>query len=182
MVDFFLLMLVSGAGDEIQGIKRGIVEFADAVAVSKADGDNIEKAKQAKLDYQSALGVLCPPSRVWSPPVLTCSAHTMDGIDDIWETILEHRKKLEASGELSAKRRQQALDWMWQLIEEGLIDRFHKHPEIRRQLPRTIAAVEKGEKIASVALLELLSLYESTTTRKAGSLDFRPQAEKTKAH
>jgi LAO/AO transport system kinase len=160
MVDFFLLMLVPGAGDEIQGIKRGIVEFADAVAISKADDDNIEKARQAKIDYQSALGVLCPPSRVWSPPVLTCSAHTMEGIDDIWEIILDHRKKLKASGELNEKRRRQALDWMWQLIEEGLIDRFHKHPKIMRQLPRTIEAVEKGKRMASAALVELLSLYE----------------------
>ena len=160
MVDFFLLLLVPGAGDEIQGIKRGIVEFADAVAIGKADGDNIQKAGQAKMDYQSALSVLCPPSRVWSPPVLTCSARTMDGIDDIWEIILDHRKILEASGELNEKRKRQALDWMWQLIEEGLIDRFHEHPEVRRQLPGTIEAVVKGEKLASAALYELLTLYE----------------------
>ena len=160
MVDFFLLLLVPGAGDEIQGIKRGIVEFADAVAIGKADGDNIQKAGQAKMDYQSALSVLCPPSRVWSPPVLTCSARTMDGIEDIWEIILDHRKILEASGELNEKRKRQALDWMWQLIEEGLIDRFHEHPEVRRQLPGTIEAVAKGEKLASAALYELLSLYE----------------------
>lgn len=159
MVDFFLVMLIAGAGDEIQGIKRGIIEFADAIAINKADGDNIEKAREAKMDYQSALSVLCPPSRVWSPPVLTCSAHTMDGIDTIWEIILDHREKLEASGELDEKRRRQALDWMWDLIEEGLIERFHKHPKVIKLLPKMIEEVETGKTIASAALHELLSLY-----------------------
>jgi LAO/AO transport system kinase len=160
MVDFFLLMLVPGAGDEIQGIKRGIVEFADAVVISKADGENIERAQAAKMDYQAALSVICPPSRVWSPPVLTCSAHNMDGIDAIWEVILDHRKKIESSGELAEKRKQQALDWMWDLIEEGLMDRFYKHPLIAQRLPEMIEAVASGEKIASAALYEILSLYE----------------------
>lgn len=158
MVDFFLLMLIAGAGDEIQGIKRGIIEFADAIAINKADGDNIAKAREAKMDYQSALSLLCPPSRVWSPPVLTCSAHTMDGVDTIWEIILDHRVKLQNSGELDEKRRKQALDWMWDLVDEGLIERFHKHPKVIKLLPKMIKEIEKGTTIASAALHELLSI------------------------
>jgi LAO/AO transport system kinase len=157
MVDFFLVMLIAGAGDEIQGLKRGIIEFADTIAINKADGDNIEKAREAKMDYQSALSVLRPPSRVWSPPVLTCSAHTMDGIDTIWEIILDHREKLDVSGELDEKRRKQALDWMWDLVEEGLIDRFYKHPKVIKLLPKMIEEVKTGKTIASAALHKLLS-------------------------
>ncbi|UCD91035.1 MAG: methylmalonyl Co-A mutase-associated GTPase MeaB [Desulfobacterales bacterium] len=160
MVDFFLVMLIAGAGDEIQGLKRGIIEFADAIAINKADGDNIQKAKEAKMDYQSALSVLCPPSRVWSPPVLTCSAHTMDGVDTIWEIILDHREKLAASGELNEKRRKQSIDWMWDLVEEGLIDRFYKHSKVIKLLPKMIEEVETGKTIASAALHKLLSQFK----------------------
>jgi len=160
MVDFFLVMLIAGAGDEIQGLKRGIIEFADTIAINKADGDNIEKAREAKMDYQSALSILRPPSRVWSPPVLTCSAHTMDGLNTIWEIILDHREKLDVSGELDEKRRKQALDWMWDLVEEGLIDRFYKHPKVIKLLPKMIDDVKTGKTIASAAFHKLLSLNE----------------------
>ncbi len=160
MVDFFLVMLIGGAGDEIQGLKRGIIEFADAIAINKADGHNIEKAREAKMHYQSALSVLRPPSRVWSPPVLTCSAHSMDGVETIWEIILDHREKLDVSGELNEKRRKQALDWMWDLVEEGLIDRFYKHPKVIKLLPKIIEEVKTGKTIASAALHKLLSLNE----------------------
>lgn len=158
MVDFFLVMLLAGAGDEIQGIKRGIIEFADAIAINKADGDNIKKAMEAKRDYQSALSILCPPSRAWSPPVLTCSAHTMDGIDAIWEIIVNHREKLKAAGELDKRRRRQALAWMWELIEDGLIDRFQKNTSVKKLLPKIIEAVQNGKTPASVAVHQLLSL------------------------
>jgi LAO/AO transport system kinase len=124
MVDFFLVLMLAGAGDELQGIKKGVLELADAIAINKADGNNIEHAKKAKIEYEKALNLLTPSSKIWSPPVLTCSAVTLDGIDKIWQTILDHRKKLESSGELADKRRKQALDWMWALVEEGLRDRF----------------------------------------------------------
>ncbi len=111
MVDFFLVLMLAGAGDELQGIKKGVLELADAVAINKADGNNIGNAKKAKLEYERALSLLTPFSKIWSPPVLTCSAVTMDGVDEIWRTILEHRKKIEATGELAEKRSQQSLDW-----------------------------------------------------------------------
>ena len=124
MVDFFLVLMLAGAGDELQGIKKGVLELADAIAINKADGNNIENAAKAKIEYEKALNLLTPPSKIWSPPVLTCSALTMDGIDDIWQTILDYKEKLETSGELMAKRKRQALDWLWALVEEGLRERF----------------------------------------------------------
>lgn len=160
MVDFFLVLMLAGAGDELQGIKKGVLELADAIAINKADGDNIENARKARVEYKKALSLLTPSSKTWSPPVLTCSAVTMDGIDDIWQTILDHRKKTEASGELGAKRSQQALDWMWALVEEGLIDRFYKNPAIEKSLSAIIKAVEKGETGPTIAAHELLFLND----------------------
>ena len=158
MVDFFLVMLLAGAGDEIQGIKKGVLELADAIAINKADGDNIERVRKAKEEYQSALCLLYPSSPVWSAPVLTCSALTMAGIDKIWETILDHREKLKAAGELDAKRKKQAVAWMWDLVERGLRDRFYKNPEIIKQLPKIIEDVKEGKKGSSAAAFELLYL------------------------
>jgi LAO/AO transport system kinase len=158
MVDFFLVMLLAGAGDEIQGIKKGIIELADAIAINKADGDNIAKAREAKNDYQSALNILSPSLPFWLPPVLTCSALTMDGIDKIWKIILDHREKLEAAGELDVRRRKQALAWMWDLVEEGLEDRFYQNPDVKKLLPKIIKEVKKGKKVSSAAAHELLFL------------------------
>jgi GTPase len=158
MVDFFLVMLLAGAGDEIQGIKKGILELADAIAINKADGDNIEKAREAKRDYQSALSILYPSSPVWTPPVLACSALTLDGLDEIWKTILDHRERPEAAGELAARRKKQALAWMWDLIQEGLKARFLKNEDVIRLLPKIIEEVKDGKTVSSVASHELLSL------------------------
>jgi LAO/AO transport system kinase len=160
MVDFFLVLMLAGAGDELQGIKKGVLELADAIAINKADGNNIEHARKAKNEYEKALNLLTPSSKIWSPPVLTCSAVTLDGIDEIWQTILDHRKKLESSGELADKRRKQALDWMWALVEEGLIDRFYKNPGVEKSLPNIVKSVEKGITGPTVAAHKLLYLHD----------------------
>ena len=160
MVDFFLVLMLAGAGDELQGIKKGILELADAIAINKADGNNVIKAEKAKIEYENALNLLTPSSRIWSPPVLTCSAVTMDGIDDIWQTILDHKKKLEISGELDEKRRKQALDWLWALVEEGLRERFYRNPDVEKSLPKIVKAVEKGETAPTAAAHRLLDLRE----------------------
>lgn len=160
MVDFFLVLMLAGAGDELQGIKKGVIELADAIAINKADGHNIENAQKAKTEYENALNLLTPSSKFWSPPVLTCSAVTLDGIEDIWQTILEHRKKLERAGELSKKRRQQALDWLWALVEEGLRERFYRNPAVEKSLPDIIQAVAEGETAPTVAAHRLLDLFE----------------------
>ncbi|MGD9228694.1 MAG: methylmalonyl Co-A mutase-associated GTPase MeaB, partial [Desulfobacterales bacterium] len=111
MVDFFLVLMLSGAGDELQGIKRGVLELADAIAITKADGDNIEKAKKAAKIYETALHMLQPTSPNWDPPVLTCSALEMIGIAEIWQMVIKYHKKFVDSGELEQKRQKQALDW-----------------------------------------------------------------------
>jgi len=159
MVDFFLVLMLAGAGDELQGIKKGVLELADAIAINKADGNNIENAKRAKIEYKKALSLLTPSSKTWSPPVLICSAVTMDGIDDIWQTTMDHRKKMEASGELALKRSKQALDWMWALVEEGLRDSFYRNPEIKKSLSKILKAVEKGEIAPTAAAHRLLDLH-----------------------
>jgi len=158
MVDFFLLLMLAGAGDELQGIKKGILELADAIAINKADGDNIERAREAKNEYESALNLLTPESSLWSVPILTCSALTLDGIDHIWQTILEHREQLKAAGELTERRRQQTIDWMWTLVEDGLKDRFYNNPKVRAELSRITETVEKGKISSTAAAHELLHL------------------------
>ena len=160
MVDFFLVLMLAGAGDELQGIKKGVLELADAIAINKADGSNIAKAEKAKIEYENALNLLTPASKTWSPPVLTCSAVTMAGIEDIWQTILNHRTKLDASGELAAKRKKQALDWLWSLVEEGLRERFYRNPAVENALPEIIKAVEGGATAPTVAAHRLLDLHQ----------------------
>jgi len=160
MVDFFLVLMLAGAGDELQGIKKGIIEIADAIAVNKADGDNVQKAEQAKKAYEYALHLLTPVSLLWSPPVLTCSAKEMTGINQIWETVLDHRKKLMDAGELDIKRKQQALAWMWSLVEEGLKERFRRNPEVKKCLGKISRKVEDGTTTPTIAAEELLSCLE----------------------
>src|SRR5436305_4494968 len=111
MTDFFLVLMLPGAGDELQGIKKGVVELADMIAVNKADGDNIRRAKAAAGEYRAALHILTPRSPTWAPPVLTYSAHTGEGIVPLWEQVLAHRQQLSASGEFAARRREQQVKW-----------------------------------------------------------------------
>jgi LAO/AO transport system kinase len=160
MVDFFLVLMLAGAGDELQGIKKGILELADAIAINKADANNIENAQKAKLEYEKALNLLTPASKIWSPPVLTCSAVTMAGIKEIWQTIADHNKKFERFGELSQKRRKQALDWLWALVEEGLRERFYRNPDVEKALPEIVRAVEDGETAPTAAAHRLLDLHQ----------------------
>ena len=160
MVDFFLLLLLAGAGDEFQGIKKGILELADALVVTKADGENKERAQQAKRTYEAALGLFSPAASRWQPPVLTCSALEMIGIDKVWDTVLEHRQELERSGELQAKRRSQAREWMLSLLEEGLKNRFFQNPEIKDILPAATREVEEGLTTPAAAADRLLKLLD----------------------
>jgi LAO/AO transport system kinase len=159
MVDFFLVLMLAGAGDELQGIKKGILELADAIVINKADGNNIERAKEARAEYESALNLMESKSAVWSVPVLTCSALTLYGLEEIWKAILDHRQKLTEAGELSEKRRLQAIDWVWSLVENGLKERFFKNPKVKDQLPAIVDAVEKEKTTPTAAANELLSLH-----------------------
>lgn len=145
MVDFFLLLMIAGGGDELQGIKKGVLEVADAIVINKADGDNILRAKTARKEYETALHMLMPNSPNWSPPVLTCSALEHTGIDKIWETILDHRTKLTASGEIARKRQTQALDWLYSLLDEGLKQWFYTNPQVKAELTQFVDQIEKHE-------------------------------------
>jgi LAO/AO transport system kinase len=116
MTDFFLALMLPGAGDELQGLKKGVVELADMIAINKADGDNVLRAKAAAAEYRAALHILSPRSPNWSPPVVTYSALTGDGIAELWTNVLDHRQKLTASGELTARRGEQQVKWMWEML------------------------------------------------------------------
>jgi LAO/AO transport system kinase len=163
MVDFFLVLMLAGAGDELQGIKKGILELADAVAINKADGDNVEKARMAGKKYEAALHLLSPEIPDWSPPVLTCSGLTTSGIDRIWQTVLDHRKRMAQNGMLERKRREQALAWMWDLLEEGLKQRFYKHPHVKSQMSRIEREVERGTLSPMAAVHTLLFSLDNGT-------------------
>lgn len=160
MVDFFLVLMIPGAGDELQGIKKGVLELADAIVINKADGDNILKAQRAQLDYATAMHFLRPSTPTWSPPVLTCSALEMTAVDMVWATVLDHRRKLTATGELQEKRQEQALDWMWTLVDEGLKERFYQNPSIKKLLPTISRDVEKGATSPTTAAGGLLSSFD----------------------
>jgi LAO/AO transport system kinase len=161
MVDFFLLLMISGAGDELQGIKKGVFELADAVAVNKADGDNVERAEMDRKQYETALHFLAPSSPNWTPPVLTCSAIEMTGINIIWESVLAHHKRLTLTGELQANRKKQAVDWMWSLVKEGLKERFYQNPDVNKLLPEILNEVESGRTASTLAADRLLFLLDN---------------------
>jgi LAO/AO transport system kinase len=156
MVDFFLVMMLAGAGDELQGIKKGVLEVADALAINKADGDNMERAAQARRAYENALHLLASASPNWSVPVMTCSALEGDGVADLWETVLDHRRRLTASGEWQERRRAQALNWLEALVTEGLTTWFHAHPAVKVRLPALRRRVVEGTLSAPAAAEDLL--------------------------
>ena len=143
MVDFFLVLMLPGAGDELQGIKKGIIELADMVAVNKAEGDQAIRADQAASVYRNALSILSPNDDGWQPPVVLCSGLTGMGLDDIWNAISAHREQALASGSFQSKRSRQHVGWMWSMIEDGLMDDFLAEPSIREliaDLERDVAA------------------------------------------
>jgi LAO/AO transport system kinase len=161
MVDFFLVLMLTGAGDALQGIKKGILELADAVVINKADGANREPAEQARRELASAMHLMLPTSKTWTPPVLTCSALSNEGLPQIWDLIQEHGRCMRQSGELEANRREQSVAWMWSLIEEGLRERFNRHPQVKRNLPAVLDQVRRRELVATEAAAKLLFLLDN---------------------
>ncbi len=155
MTDFFLALMLPGAGDEIQGLKKGLVELADMIAINKADGDNVERAKAAAAEYRAALHILTPRSPNWTPPVVTYSALTGVGIDELWRQVLAHRDTLTRSGELAARRREQQVKWMWAMLEERMFVRLHSDPGLRAKLPQIEAAVADGTLSPTLAVEQI---------------------------
>ena len=155
MTDFFLVLMLPGAGDELQGLKKGVIEIADMLAINKADGDNINRAKAAAAEYRAALQILNPRSPNWSTPVVTYSALTGAGIAELWDTVLEHRARMIKAGELEARRREQQVKWMWAMLEERMFARLKSDPILKAKLPRIEAAVAAGRMSAALAVEEI---------------------------
>ena len=160
MVDFFLVLMLAGAGDELQGMKKGILELADGLAINKADGDNVLRAQRAAAELQLALRLFRPQSAHWEPPVLQISALEGRGMDAVWDTVQRHRTTLEASGELAAKRRQQQRDWLWAMINDGLTRHFLGRPDVAGQLPDVEAAVLDARLTPTEGARRLLALLD----------------------
>ncbi|MSQ20009.1 MAG: methylmalonyl Co-A mutase-associated GTPase MeaB [Betaproteobacteria bacterium] len=158
MTDVFVLLQLPNAGDELQSMKKGVVELADIVVINKADID-ARAAESARGNAANALMMLRPSSPHWSPPVLLASALTGAGIDALWRKIDEYRTAMQAHGEFDAKRKRQALAWMWQIIDESLRGRFRAHARVQQELTKIAAAVASGETSASAAAARLLALY-----------------------
>ena len=159
MVDFFAVLLQPGAGDELQGLKKGVLELADALIVNKADGELLDAARRARTAYRRGLELLRPASPNWRPPVLLVSALTGSGIEKVWETVLEHRRVLAASGELEARRREQARAWLWTLVGEGLERALREHPAVAREIPRLEAEVQERKTTPAAAARALLDAF-----------------------
>jgi LAO/AO transport system kinase len=158
MTDFFLALMLPGAGDELQGLKKGLVELADMIAINKADGDNVERAKAAAAEYRAALHILTPRSPNWSPPVVTYSALTGAGIAELWAQVLMHRERMMQSGEHTARRREQQVKWMWAMLEERLFARLRSDPAVRAKLPQIEAAVADGRLSPTLAVDEIAAM------------------------
>lgn len=157
MTDFFLALMLPGAGDELQGIKKGLVELADMIAVNKADGDNVMRARAAAAEYRAALHILSPRSANWQVPVVTYSALTGDGLADLWAKILEHRESLSKSGEFSARRREQQVKWMWSILEDRWRSRVASDGKLRAKLPQIEKAVAEGRLSPALAVDDILA-------------------------
>ena len=160
MVDFFLVLMLPGAGDELQGIKKGVIEIADALAVNKCDGDNRKRAMQAAAEYRAALRLFRHTSANWDPPVLTVSALEARGMDEVWATVQDYRTKLGATGELGRRRREQQQAWFWSMLRDGVERHFLARADVRRLLPELETAVGEGRLTPTAAAARLLGLLD----------------------
>jgi LAO/AO transport system kinase len=159
MTDFFLVLVLSGAGDELQGLKKGVVELADMIAVNKADGDNVKRANLAAAEYRAALHILTPRLAEWQPPVVTCSALTGDGLAQIWDAVLDHRRRLSATGALAARRREQQVKWMWAELQERLRGRIAADPQLKARLPQLERDVAEGVLSPALAVDDIVATF-----------------------
>ena len=161
IVDFFMVMMITGAGDSLQGIKKGILELAHAVAINKADGDNVDAAEKTRSEFECAMHAMRPVEKGWQTRVVTCSALTLAGFEDLWVMIQDHRRFMEETARLHQKRAEQAVDWMRALITEGLLEKFHGHSAIKARLAQTAAEVRAGRLSATEAARDLLSAFDN---------------------
>jgi len=158
MTDIFLALMLPGGGDELQGIKKGLIELADMIAINKADGDNVKRANRTAADYRGALKILTPRSLHWHPPVMTYSALTGAGITDIWQKILDHRTAMTASGEFASRRSGQQVKWMWSILETRMMARLRSDPAIRTKVKQAEARVADGRLTPALAAEQIAAL------------------------
>ena len=158
MVDFFLALMLPGAGDELQGIKKGILEIADMIAVNKADGEMKNAANRAVMEYQHALDILNPKSANWKPRSLSCSAFTGDGLAAIWETIRDYKRLLKDAGEWQEKRKSQQVEWMWAIIRERILSKIETNEKVQSLVPQLELQVAESKLTPALAALEILTV------------------------
>jgi LAO/AO transport system kinase len=159
MVDFFLVLMLAGAGDQLQGIKRGILELADLIAINKSDGDNAQAAMAARREYLGALKLMRAAHPDWKVPVLTCSGLENTGLDELWRKIDEHRRAFTANGELVARRREQLRGWMWSMVDERVLSALHAHAKVAAIAPGIEADVLAGKLTPTLGATAILEAF-----------------------
>lgn len=167
MVDSFLLLSLARTGDQLQGIKKGVLELADLIAVNKADGPHERDARSAARELAGALRLMHPADAAWTPPVLSCSARDGTGLDTVWERLEQHRKVLDTSGRLRRKRSDQQVDWTWSMVRDQLLDRLRSHPGVRDLAPTLEQQVREGALTATLAAERIIEALD----RPAGGED-----------
>ncbi|WP_036555761.1 methylmalonyl Co-A mutase-associated GTPase MeaB [Nocardiopsis sp. CNT312] len=165
MVDCFLLLTLARTGDQLQGIKKGVLELVDVVAVNKADGPHADDARRAARELSRAMRLLRPVHPDWRPPVLTCSGLSGDGLDRVWESVLEHRRMLERGGALAERRSEQRVSWMWDQVRDQVMDTFLRDPRVSALLPGLEAGVRSGETTATLAARGLVEAFTRNVTQ-----------------
>jgi LAO/AO transport system kinase len=156
MVDTFVFLTLARTGDQLQGIKKGVLELADVVVVNKADGRHAIEAKAAARELAAAIRLIYPRETVWRPPVLTLSALEGDGLPELWDTVLKHRDVLTAAGVFDARRRAQQVDWTWSMVRDSVLDRVLTHPAVRRMRAEIERQVLDGELTPALAAQQIL--------------------------
>ncbi|RCV57285.1 methylmalonyl Co-A mutase-associated GTPase MeaB [Marinitenerispora sediminis] len=159
MVDCFLALTLARTGDQLQGIKKGLLELVDIVAVNKADGPHEREARAAARELSRALRLLQPTSPTWRPPVLTCSGLEGTGLDQVWAAVVDHQTALRRTGELDEKRARQRVDWMWDQVRDQVMDRLYRHPGVRERSAELEALVRSGELTATLGAERLLQAF-----------------------
>jgi LAO/AO transport system kinase len=159
MVDSFLLLSLARTGDQLQGIKKGVLELADVIAVNKADGPHERDARSAARELAGALRLMNPADAAWTPPVLSCSAREGTGLDAVWERLEQHRTVLGSTGALDAKRREQQIGWTWAMVHDTLLDRLHRHPGVRELTAGLEEQVRGGRLTATLAAERILEAF-----------------------
>ena len=156
MVDFFLVLMLPGAGDELQGIKKGVLEIADMIAINKAEGENWARARKAAAGYRAALHIMTPSSPNWTPPVMTVSGLANESLDKMWGKVLDHQTKLTASGELQTKRSGQQVRWMWSMLDDSMMAILHENKDVKLLLEEVETSVREGRMPASLAVEKIM--------------------------